>query len=138
MGFSSEWENVYKSGQHQSRWPWSDVVSFTYRYLKPLEGKRILELGCGDGANIPFFQSVCADYYGIEGSKYQVDKLSERFTKKSVAIIAEDFTQSISFGGEFDLILDRGAITCNTTEGILNTMDLIYDKLKLGGVFSGY
>lgn len=37
MSFSTEWEDVYRSGAHESIWPWSDVVSLNHRYLKEKE-----------------------------------------------------------------------------------------------------
>ena len=59
LGFSSEWDDQYSIGRLGSRWPWSDVVSYVMRYVRPQNKKiKVLELGCGAGANIPFFQSV--------------------------------------------------------------------------------
>lgn len=42
-------------------------------------GLRVLELGCGAGANIPFFAAINAEYYGIEGSSTQVKRLQEQY-----------------------------------------------------------
>ncbi|MGN5030804.1 hypothetical protein ACTFBV_20625 [Aeromonas rivipollensis] len=56
MAFSNEWDEQYKNNHHMSIWPWSDLVSSIYRYANPKNGyKRVLELGCGAGANIPLF-----------------------------------------------------------------------------------
>lgn len=137
MAFSKEWDDVYKSGAHDSQWPWSDVVALTCRYFKEREGLKVLELGCGAGANILFFEKIGAKYYGIEGSGYQANRLRERFHSQNVFIKAGDFTQIIPFDEKFDLIFDRGAITCNTTESIRNAMSMVSEKLSWGGYFFG-
>jgi hypothetical protein len=60
MSFSSEWDECYKASTHMSIWPWSDIVSYVLRYACPVDPSvcRVLELGCGVGANIPF----CGDF----------------------------------------------------------------------------
>ena len=68
MSFCKLWDEQYQSGSHQSIWPWSKVVSLVSRSCKDLSGKNVLEIGCGAGANIPFFISKKVNYYGIEGS----------------------------------------------------------------------
>ena len=93
----------------------------------------MLELGCGAGANIPFFQSIGVQYYGIEGSVYQTDLLKKRFQDENVTIVAGDFTKEIPFDMDFDLILDRGSLTCNSTEDIKKSIDMVYEKLCQGG-----
>lgn len=55
MTFSKEWDNLYRNNQQMSIWPWSDLISYIKRYTEGVSGKSILELGCGAGANIPFF-----------------------------------------------------------------------------------
>ena len=54
-----EWDKVYKSGRQKSKWPWSDLISLINIYLassiKEKRKLKILEIGCGYGANIPFF-----------------------------------------------------------------------------------
>ncbi len=75
MGFSKEWEERYKENTNMSIWPWSDLVSYVNNYVKPQNSQlRILELGCGAGANIPFFLSFNADYFGIIKNTYSLMK----------------------------------------------------------------
>ena len=150
MGFSAEWDKIYQTGAHNSVWPWSEVVSLTNRYFKGDKSKlRVLELGCGAGANIPFFAAIGAEYCGIEGSVTQVKKLQERYAaspsvdegfeggKRRITILAGDFTEDLPFDGEFDLILDRGSVTHNTTADIRKTVTLAYGKLRKGGYYFG-
>ena len=55
MGFDSEWEQRYAEKTHLSVRPWSDTVSLVIQHCKSVvtEARRVLELGCGAGANIP-------------------------------------------------------------------------------------
>ena len=137
MGFSAEWESVYKQNQHLSVWPWSHMVSLAHRYGNLHKGMRVLELGCGAGANIPFFVKVEADYYAVEGSHTMVEHLNEVFKGNNVHIAQSDFTRDIHWGGTFDLIIDRSSLTHNATEDIKRAINFIKTVLKPDGKFIG-
>lgn len=139
MSFSKEWNTRYQQNTHLSVWPWTDLVSFVMRYSKP-EGKKfkVLELGCGAGANIPFFLSFEeTEYFGIDGSSVIISKLKKRFPKIKNNFVVGDFTTKIPFNFKFDLIFDRGALTCNTTKGIENCLVEVINRLKKGGKYIG-
>ena len=131
MSFSEEWDQRFKDDTHLSIWPWSDLVSTVMRFSPPKKDEfNVLELGCGAGANIPFFRSFSnVNYHAIEGSKNIVDRLKSKFPDLKDRIVCGDFTQNIPFDKNFDLIVDRGAITHNTIPGITNTLNQIYQKL---------
>lgn len=141
MSFSPEWDSIYRAGQHMSQWPWSDMVSFVMRHARPpaelANEFRVLELGCGAGANIPFFRSLGVDYWGIEGSQHIVDQLLERFPELKGRLVVGDFTESLPFHGPFDLIVDRAGMTCNSTAAIARTLGYVRSLLKPGGRFIG-
>ena len=99
MGFSEEWETLYQQNEQNSVWPWSNLVSLAHRYGNLHENMRVLELGCGAGANIPFFVSQKAEYYGIDGSQTVVERLQKRFEKQTVHVMAADFTKMSTTGG---------------------------------------
>lgn len=136
--FSHEWDGCYRAHTHMSIWPWSDLVSYVMRYAKPKDNAtRVLELGCGAGANIPFFLALGVDFYAIDGSQAIVEKLQDRFSDIRGKIAACDFTSEIPFSGQFDLIVDRAALTCNTSAAIDSALELVHDRLKPGGAFIG-
>jgi SAM-dependent methyltransferase len=138
MNFSLEWDSVYRSGSHRSTWPWSDLVSLVHRHAAPSNGfKRVLELGCGAGANIPFFVAIGCDYSGIEGSTFAVDDIRKRFHQIADRIVVGDFTAAIPFVGAFDLVVDRGSITHNTTRAVEYTLQMLHERLRPGGKFIG-
>jgi SAM-dependent methyltransferase len=139
MGFSSEWELCYAENTHLSVWPWSDVVSLVHRHCKPsiAVGGRVLELGCGAGANMPLFRALGMDYYAIEGSPTIVRQLHQRYPDLAEKILVGDFTLEQPFGRDFDLVIDRASLTHNGTTSIRDALKIVFDSLKLGGIFIG-
>jgi SAM-dependent methyltransferase len=136
--FSKEWDTVYRESGQMSIWPWSDLVSMVMRYARPSgPAYRIVELGCGAGANVPFFLNLQADYYAIEGSPHMVARLKERYPQAVERFVAGDFTAHIPFAGAFDLIVDRSSVTHNCTRSIQRCLRQTLDKLKPGGAFIG-
>jgi SAM-dependent methyltransferase len=132
------WEEKYLQGTNLSTWPWSDLVSYVGRYaLPPKDFNEILELGCGMGANIPFFLSRKNNYYAMEGSRAAVDFVVNRFPELMNKIECGDFTKNIPFSGPFDLIVDRASLTCNETTEIIACLKLLNRLLRKGGIFVG-
>ncbi len=137
MSFSNEWEKTYSQNLHNSTWPWTEVISLTYQFAQPKPGMKVLEIGCGAGANIPFYLSIGADYYAVEGSQTAVERLIEKFPMLKNNIKCGDFTKDLPFDLEFDLILDRGSITHNPESNIKSCLELVNNKLKKGGHLIG-
>ena len=77
------------------------------------------------------------DYHAVEGSPVIVDQLHERFPEYKDTIKCGDFTQEIPFDGAFDLIIDRAAITHNSTKNIESVIRLIHHYLNVQGYFVG-
>jgi SAM-dependent methyltransferase len=139
MSFSKEWDERFKANTHLCIWPWSDLITYVMRYSRPAGAEyNVLELGCGaGGANIPFFLSLGVRYYSIEGSPTAVERLSQKFPNLKNNIVVGDFTNDIPFKMQFDLIVDRGSLTHNTTVTIKKGLTMVYDKLKTGGKYIG-
>ena len=138
MTFSPQWDDIYRGAKHLSIWPWSDLVSYVYRHARPDHGyRRVLECGCGAGANIPLFVKLGVDYFGIEGSAHVVTRLQEQFPELKRHIAVGDFTRSIPFECPFDLVVDRGSVTHNTTEAIRRALALIFNCMRPDGKLLG-
>lgn len=139
MTFCEEWDDTYKKGQQLSIWPWSDVVSYVMRYARPSSPDfRVLELGFGAGANIPFFLKLGVKYYGVEGSPAIVEQISDQYPQIKENIVAADFTKEIPFEGPFDLVIDRSSVTHNSTESIQHCLKTVQSKMKPGALFLGF
>ena len=130
------WDDIYVAGQMNVIWPWSDIVSLVMRYARPpAEQKnfRVMEVGCGTGANIPFFVALGVDYHGIEASPTAVARLRERFPQLGQKLLVGDFTRPWPVEGEFDLVVDRAAVTHNDMKGIVSALTEVRRRLKPGG-----
>ncbi len=144
MAFSNEWELSYSNNTHLSIWPWSDLVSLFSRSVKQNKNQvypelKVLELGVGAGANIPFFKKMGLQYFGIEGSETIVSELKKNNPEISDNIILGDFTKDweIENDIQFDYIIDRASITHNTTSDISKVLEQAKNKLKTGGSIIG-
>lgn len=138
MSFSNEWELAFQNGGHQSVWPWSDLISLYKRYSRYWPATpRVLELGCGVGANIPFFLAEQAEYFAIEGSVTAVQLLHNRFPQLEQQILRGDFIDDLPFEGLFDLVVDRAAMTCNSMESIQYAIKKLERLLVPNGIYIG-
>ena len=131
------WNKIYRRNEQISVWPWSDLVSIVMRHARPAKDDfKVVELGCGAGANIPFFLSLGVEYYSVEASEVIVSRLHKKFPQLENNIIAGNCTETLP-DGEFDLIFDRGALTCNTSDAIEACLQLCHEKLKPDGKYIG-
>jgi len=137
MNFSKEWNHAYETNTNLSIWPWTDLISYIKRFVKLNKNSKVLELGCGAGANIPFFLSLGIQYYAIDGSEITIKRLKEKFPELKDRLVVEDFTEKIPFLEHFDLIIDRSSLTHNSTKEISNCITLIEDNLTDSGMFIG-
>ena len=140
MGFSIDWNERYQNGEHQSIWPWSNLITLLFGYTnirKRRSSFKILEVGCGAGANIPLFASVESDYSGMDGSEHTIAQLRLKFPNLANQLFVGDFTQSLPSHKKFDLIVDRAAITHNSTADIRATLDHVSAALEPDGIFIG-
>jgi hypothetical protein len=125
MAYSKQWDTVYDQGSNLSIWPWSDLVSYVYRYapIKSSETK-VLEIGFGAGANIPFFRKLGVCYLGIEGSDAIASKVRERYPDWNANLLTGDFIEH-RYDGKYDLVVDRSSMTHNDTGAILRGLQNI-------------
>jgi cyclopropane fatty-acyl-phospholipid synthase-like methyltransferase len=108
------------------------------RHARPdREPYRVLELGFGAGANIPFLLSLGVEYFGTEGSATAVDRAKERFADSRSHFACCDFTQEYPFDGPFDLVVDRSSLTHNGTQAIRHCIDRLQVLMRPGGKFIG-
>ena len=136
MSFSNEWNKKYQENTHMSIWPWSDLISLVMQHKPKKEKFKVLELGCGAGANIPLFVSLDVYYYAVEGSEAIVKQLHQQYPQFKDNIRVGDFTKDIP-GEEFDLIIDRSSLTCNSERAIVECLNYCNKQLISGGKFIG-
>lgn len=80
-----------------------------YRYLDfPMEGKTILDAGCGEGTELAFCQGKGAKVYGIDTSKEMVRLAKEKVPDATVSV--GDFTHLPFEDNFFDAVITKHAI----------------------------
>ena len=98
----------------------------------------ILEIGIGSGANVPFYLSKKFNVYGVDRSKQAIKILKKRYPKFKKNFFTEDFINKKFKPKNFDLIVDRGSLSCgNDLYKIKKIISLIEIYLKNDGLFIG-
>lgn len=137
MSFSAQWDQIYRDGSNISIWPWSDLVSYMHRYAKPFSSDtKVLEIGFGAGANIPFFLSIGVDYYGIEGSDSIATRVRERYPELKDRLKTGDFIRQ-NYSDKYDLVVDRSSMTHNDTNAIRMGLKNLCAAMKPGAKYIG-
>jgi len=132
------WENIFSS-RSWGRWPAEDVVRATsIEFANRDKSKsRILEVGCGTGANLWFFAKEGYQTYGIDGSRTAIEK-AEKAIKSEVS----NWQGELSVGdignlpfqdNFFDMVVDVEAIYANSFESSVKIYREIARVLKPGG-----
>jgi hypothetical protein len=136
VNFCPEWETLYAADRHMSIWPWSDLVALVMRHVPPPADAsrfRVLELGVGAGANIPFFKALGVEFWGMDGSKTAIGGLKVAHPDLAGRLVVGDFTKEWPVRGPFDLIVDRASITHNRGLDIERTLAKIRAHLSTKG-----
>lgn len=133
------WEALYASG-HRQRYPWDMVVSFVYRHA-PRDRHRadihILEVGCGAGANLWFAAREGFSVAGVDLSETAIAAAKARLAEEGLSgdLRVGDF-RSLPFADDsFDLVIDRGALTCCGTSVLRAAFDEIARTIREDGLF---
>ncbi len=131
------WEQKYATG-HAERWPWDMVVSFVFRHAprgRPRAEVRILEVGCGSGSNLWFAAHEGFRVAGIDGSASAIGAARARFAADGLDgdFHVADFSELPFADTTFDLVVDRGALTCVGTSVLMRALAEVRRVLKPGG-----
>jgi len=137
--FDRHWEEKYAAG-HTQRYPWDTVVSFVFQNAprdRERSEVRILEVGCGTGANLWFAGREGFSVTGIDASESAIATaqawLSEENIKAELRIA--DFTALPFEDATFDLIVDRAALTCCGRDAMKTAIAEIARVAKPGAKF---
>jgi SAM-dependent methyltransferase len=134
-----DWEkDIYSKNQQLNNWPFSDVVSFAYKFIqnwKESSPPRLLELGSGAGNNITMLARLGFEVTGIEYSKSAVDFANDSLDKQNLnaTIFCEDLNKFDFTDMSFDVILDRGTLTHIKHSDLINLIPRLYSCLKPSG-----
>jgi ubiquinone/menaquinone biosynthesis C-methylase UbiE len=137
--FDPFWREKYAKG-HVVRCPYDIVFSFIYRNVpkdKDRSQVSILEVGCGPGNNIWFGAIEGFSMTGIDGSPEAIAYAKNRLFADGLkaALTVGDFTLLPYAERNFDLVIDRGSLTCAGLSQAKKAVLEIYRVLVSGGKF---
>jgi SAM-dependent methyltransferase len=131
MGWDPVWEKVFNS-QNWGKYPAEDFIRFiASNFYKVSDRKkvRILEVGCGPGANLWFMAREGFSVYGIDGSEHAIHSAHERLDFECPGwngeLVVGDMVELPFDEDFFDAVVDNEAVYCNS----FNESRLIYQEM---------
>lgn len=139
MAWDQTWEHVFKT-QEWGKYPSEDLIRFVARNFYGAPNRKeikILEVGCGIGANLWYVSREGFSVYGIDGSKTAVKKALARLNSEnpgwSGELIIGDII-SLPYNDDFfDAVIDNEAIATNSFDNAVEMYSEIYRVLKPNG-----
>jgi len=136
------WDNVWEKIFQESEWgkyPAESLIRFIANnfYHKRNGGIKILEVGCGPGANIWYLSREGFEVYGIDGSSTAIQQAKKRLKNNGLTadlqvgdVVALPYNDQV-----FDAIIDIQCLTCNNMEDTRIILKEVKRCLKPQGLF---
>lgn len=139
MAWDSVWEQVFQQ-QVWGKYPGEDLIRFVARnfYKSSLRQEvKILEVGCGPGANLWYMAREGFTVYGVDGSQTAVSCAQQRLDAECPGwqgqVVTGDIAKLTFEDGYFDAVIDNEAIYCNSFEVSQGIYNEIARVIKPGG-----
>ena len=134
------WEKQYRERgfNSQREYPNESLIAFVKRNFK--SGDKILELGCGSGANIWFLGKEGREVYGIDYSETGIEyckKMLDKWGTKAKLTIG-DIKKLPYEDNYFDAIVDVVSVQHLKFSEHLGCLQEVHRCLKRGGKFFSY
>jgi SAM-dependent methyltransferase len=111
-------------------------------YVKPFEGCRVLDIGCGTGGYINHLDHYCKnyEYYGFDGEAIYIEYASQAFKeRKNLHFYHKILTeQSVKDYDGFDIVMATGVMHHLDDEIVASLLRIAKLALKPGGRFITY
>lgn len=137
--FCEDWEKIH-SEVDWGKYPSEYIVRFVARnyYKKKRDKVKMLDFGCGSGANTWFLAREGFDTYAFDGSKSAIKKAKRNLLKEGIENVKFEVLDAADIekyyeDNFFDCIIDNICIYANTIEAIKLMYQNIYFKLCLTG-----
>jgi ubiquinone/menaquinone biosynthesis C-methylase UbiE len=131
MSWDPVWEEVFRQ-QAWGKYPGEDLIRFIARNFYNVESRqdvKILEVGCGPGANLWYMAKEGFTIYGVDGSETAIKQAKLRLDSECPGWTGELIVGDISnlpFPDEmFDAVIDSEALSCN----LFDNSALIYTEM---------
>lgn len=141
MSWDAVWDDVFGT-RPWGKYPPEELIRFVARrfYSAPdRSAVRILELGCGPGANVWYLAREGFDVTGIDGSEPALDDARGRLDADQLQarLLQGDFTDLSAYVGPqtFDAVVDVCGLQHNRIGAVANAVKAAYDALVPSGSF---
>jgi SAM-dependent methyltransferase len=134
------WERIFAS-RPWGKYPPEMLVREISRAFgsRPIRKEvRILEIGCGPGANVWFLAREGYSVSGIDGSPTAIDLARRRLSGEQLMadLVVGDFTAQLPWADDsFDAVIDCAALYSNPLRGIRTAIAEAQRVLRPGGRF---
>lgn len=121
------WNSFYKNGDVHSE-P-SKFAKYVLKFVK--SGKKLLDLGCGNGRDSLFFASNNLQIVGIDNSEEVINMLRKVNAKGNVLFVCDDFTMSSTlYQQQYDYCYSRFTLHAINEKQQENLLKNVYNSLK--------
>lgn len=139
--WDSVWEEIFQS-RDWGKYPSEDLIRFVARNFYRVDDRaavRLLEVGCGPGANLWYLAREGFSFVGIDGSETAITQAEKRLDAECPDWRARgelrvgDIVNLPFSDASFDAVIDNEAISCNDFDASCKMYAEISRVLKLGG-----
>ena len=142
MNYDPLWEDIYSS-REWGKYPPEELIRFVARnyYSAPNRADaRLVEVGCGAGANIWYMAREGFSVYGVDGSNTAVQKALDRLHKEGLSAQLKvgdivDIKSHFSADAPYDAFVDVCCMQCNRLDAVDKVINDAWSMLKPGGKF---
>ena len=135
------WDLVYKN-QSWGKYPAEDLIRFVannFFHVKNRRSVNILEIGCGPGGNLWFFNKEGFSFCGIDGSSIAIQEAMNRLDEDGSdwrdkgALHIGDITTLPFPNNFFDAVIDNECVYCNDFDTSVQIYNEAARVTKQGG-----
>lgn len=107
---------------------------FVREWVRPEAGQRVLDIGCGTGAVVPFLpQGV--ELVGIDISEDYIAAAKAHYGQRGTFLVADAADPTMDLGGGFDVAYAFGVFHHMPDDAAARLLEGALSRLKLGGHF---
>lgn len=130
------WDNVFEN-QNWGKYPSESLIRFVARnyYSKNRGTIKILEIGCGPGANIWYLSREGFAAYGIDGSEIAIQQAQERMNTEGLKadLMTGDILELPYANETFDAVIDVECLYANSLHNASKILEEVSRVLKNNG-----
>ena len=138
MSWDPVWEEIFRSSDW-GKYPPEELVRFVARNFYKVPDRRtvrMLELGCGTGANIWYMAREGFDVSGVDGSASAIGKAQQRMKDEGLAVnlaVGDISKLPGAVTPPFDAIIDVCCLQHNPLSVARSTLSRVYEFLRPRG-----